>query len=78
MGYDALANLVLDDCVEELRAGAALDAADGGGGNGGAASAAADATRKLGLVVCRGTTVMLISPADGAEEIANPFAAQQQ
>ena len=30
-------------------------------------------TRKLGLVVCRGTQVSLISPEDGMEEIANPF-----
>jgi U6 snRNA-associated Sm-like protein LSm7 len=31
-------------------------------------------TRTLGLVVCRGTSVVLISPQDGMEEIANPFA----
>ena len=30
-------------------------------------------TRPLGLVVCRGTQVSLISPSDGMEEIANPF-----
>ncbi len=30
-------------------------------------------TRPLGLVVCRGTQVSLISPSDGVEEIANPF-----
>ena len=32
-----------------------------------------DQTRRLGLIVCRGTHVSLISPADGMEEIANPF-----
>ena len=32
-----------------------------------------DQTRRLGLVVCRGTQVSLISPVDGMEEIANPF-----
>ncbi len=32
-----------------------------------------DKKRTLGLVVCRGTTVMLICPEDGMEEIANPF-----
>ena len=32
-----------------------------------------DQTRRLGLVVCRGTHVSLISPSDGMEEIANPF-----
>ncbi|KAL9606899.1 MAG: hypothetical protein Q9167_008128 [Letrouitia subvulpina] len=30
-------------------------------------------TRPLGLVVARGTLLVLISPLDGSEEIANPF-----
>ena len=30
-------------------------------------------TRRLGLVVIRGTQVSLVSPQDGTEEIANPF-----
>lgn len=30
-------------------------------------------TRQLGLVVCRGTAVVLICPADGMEAIPNPF-----
>ena len=30
-------------------------------------------TRDLGLVICRGTQVSLISPVEGTEEIANPF-----
>jgi U6 snRNA-associated Sm-like protein LSm7 len=30
-------------------------------------------TRKLGLVVIRGTQVSLVSPKDGMEEISNPF-----
>jgi hypothetical protein len=34
---------------------------------------ATERTRKLGLVVVRGTQVSLISPQDGVEEIANPF-----
>ena len=34
-----------------------------------------DATRPLGLVVLRGTAVMVVAPTDGTEEIANPFAA---
>ena len=33
-------------------------------------------TRQLGLVVCRGTSVVLICPADGMEPIANPFVQQ--
>lgn len=32
-----------------------------------------DETRALGLIVCRGTAVMLVSPENGTEEIANPF-----
>ncbi|GAM42706.1 small nuclear ribonucleoprotein [Talaromyces pinophilus] len=32
-----------------------------------------EATRSLGLIVARGTLLVLISPADGSEEIANPF-----
>lgn len=29
--------------------------------------------RNLGLLVARGTLLVLISPLDGSEEIANPF-----
>ena len=36
-----------------------------------------DKTRKLGLVVVRGTQVSLVSPEDGLEPIANPFVAQE-
>lgn len=32
-----------------------------------------DETRTLGLVVCRGTSVTLVAPTAGTEEIANPF-----
>ena len=37
-----------------------------------------DEQRTLGLVVCRGTSVMLISPVDGTEEIANPFGGDEE
>ncbi|RMD44726.1 hypothetical protein DV735_g436, partial [Chaetothyriales sp. CBS 134920] len=33
-----------------------------------------ETTRSLGLVVARGTLLVLISPVDGSEEIENPFA----
>lgn len=33
-----------------------------------------ETTRDLGLVVARGTLLVLISPVDGSEEIENPFA----
>mmetsp|Transcript_23663 Transcript_23663/g.30688 ORF Transcript_23663/g.30688 Transcript_23663/m.30688 type:complete len:101 (-) Transcript_23663:257-559(-) len=59
-GFDPLVNLVLDECVEYLR-----DPDD--------PYRVTEETRTLGLVVCRGTQVSLISPVDGMEEIANPF-----
>lgn len=37
-----------------------------------------DKTRKLGLVVCRGTQVSLICPSDEMEEIANPFGEEEE
>lgn len=64
-GFDQLVNLVLDDCIEFLR-----DASD--------EYRLTEETRKIGLVVCRGTSVMLISPVDGTEEIANPFLQQEE
>mmetsp|Transcript_81373 Transcript_81373/g.141207 ORF Transcript_81373/g.141207 Transcript_81373/m.141207 type:complete len:100 (-) Transcript_81373:181-480(-) len=60
-GHDAVANLVLDEVQEYLR-----DPED--------PYKVIDETRNLGLVVARGTAVMLICPVDGTEEIANPFA----
>lgn len=59
-GYDELVNLVLDDCDEFLR-----DPED--------SEKVTDQTRRLGLVVVRGTQVSLVSPQEGVEEIANPF-----
>ena len=61
-GYDQLVNLVLDDTFESTR-----DPDD--------PFKASGATRKLGLVICRGVQVCLITPVDGTEEIANPFVA---
>ncbi|KAJ0641667.1 putative sm-like protein Lsm7/SmG [Helianthus annuus] len=59
-GYDQLLNLVLDEAMEFLR-----DVDD--------PLKTTDQCRRLGLIVCRGTAVMLVSPTDGTEEIANPF-----
>ncbi len=59
-GYDALLNLVLDDTKEFLK-----DPED--------PYRLLDETRALGLTVCRGTSVMLVCPTNGFEEIANPF-----
>ncbi|KAI8805892.1 U6 snRNA-associated Sm-like protein LSm7 [Cladochytrium replicatum] len=62
-GYDPLTNLVLDDTLEG-------EGDDGEGGNRGRG-------RKLGLVVCRCTAVMLIAPTEGYEEIPDPFTEYQ-
>lgn len=63
-GYDALLNLVLDTTVEYLR-----DQEE--------PFKLAEETRSLGLVVCRGTSVVLICPQDGMEAIPNPFITQE-
>ncbi|XP_071489173.1 U6 snRNA-associated Sm-like protein LSm7 [Diadema setosum] len=62
-GFDPLLNLVLDGTTELMR-----DADD--------PFKLTDDTRDLGLAVCRGTSVVLICPADGMEPIANPFVQQ--
>ena len=61
-GFDQLVNLVLDEAVEHMQ-----DPDD--------PFHITDKTRKLGLIVCRGTIVTIVSPLDGMEEIANPFMA---
>ncbi len=60
LGYDQLLNLVLDQTIEYLR-----DPDD--------EYKISEDTRQLGLVICRGTSVVLICPLDGMEEIPNPF-----
>ncbi|XP_011497192.1 PREDICTED: U6 snRNA-associated Sm-like protein LSm7 [Ceratosolen solmsi marchali] len=59
-GYDPLLNLVLDDTIENIQ-----DSND--------PYKFVEDTRMLGLVVCRGTSIILISPTDGLESISNPF-----
>ncbi|KAK3819913.1 MAG: U6 snRNA-associated Sm-like protein LSm7 [Benniella sp.] len=63
-GYDPLLNLVLDETEESLR-----DPEDG---------RLLDQKRTLGLIVCRGPSVILISPLDGTMEIANPFIQEEE
>ena len=80
-GYDQLMNLVLDD-VKELLRGMLLTSfyffsslcrlihyLDDEGN---------ESTRSLGLIVARGTLLVLISPLDGSEQIANPFNNQEE
>ena len=37
-----------------------------------------ESSRPLGLIVARGTLLVLISPLDGSEQIENPFVAQDE
>lgn len=62
-GHDPLLNLVLDGTIEYLR-----DPDD--------PYKLTEDTRTLGLVVCRGTSVVSICPAEGMEAIPNPFIQQ--
>lgn len=62
-GFDPLLNLVLDNTTEYLR-----DPDE--------PYKFSEDTRNLGLVVCRGTSVVLICPQEGMESISNPFVAQ--
>uniref|UniRef100_A0A8C4PUQ5 U6 snRNA-associated Sm-like protein LSm7 n=1 Tax=Equus asinus TaxID=9793 RepID=A0A8C4PUQ5_EQUAS len=64
-GFDPLLNLVLDGTIEYVR-----DPDD--------QYKLTEDTRPLGLVVCRGTSVVLICPQDGMEAIPNPFVQQQE
>ncbi|PWN46494.1 U6 snRNA-associated Sm-like protein LSm7 [Violaceomyces palustris] len=62
-GYDQLMNLVMDEVEEVLR-----DPSTG---------ELTEKTRALGLAILRGTALTVINPADGFEQIANPFAQQE-
>ena len=72
-GYDQLMNLVLDDVQETLRgkrkdSGKIFDFAKVASDDEGN-----ETTRSLGLIVARGTLLVLVSPVDGSEQIENPF-----
>ncbi|XP_015787828.1 U6 snRNA-associated Sm-like protein LSm7 [Tetranychus urticae] len=59
-GFDPLLNLVLDNTKEFLR-----DPED--------PLKITENTRELGLIVCKGPSVVVICPVDGMEQIPNPF-----
>jgi U6 snRNA-associated Sm-like protein LSm7 len=61
-GYDQLINIVLDDTIEYRRS------SDDAG-----APAVSAETRNIGLIVCRGPQITVLSPDDGFTEIENPF-----
>ncbi len=64
-GYDPLANLVLDETVETLRVPDDP-------------YKLSDEKRKLGLVVARGPSIMLVMPVDGRSEVDNPWAPAEE
>lgn len=72
-GFDPLQNLVMDETVEYIRGmiGIMMDFFDFLDGSD--PSTLTDETRDLGLIVCRGTAVVFISPAEWTEEKVNPF-----
>lgn len=63
-GFDPLLNLVVDNALEYLYLRDVDDK-----------RRITDKTRSLGQVVCRGTTIVVISPHDEIEAIDNPFTA---
>eukprot|EP00761_Pharyngomonas_kirbyi_P000615 gb/GECH01000615.1/.p1 GENE.gb/GECH01000615.1/~~gb/GECH01000615.1/.p1 ORF type:complete len:129 (+),score=32.18 gb/GECH01000615.1/:1-387(+) len=75
-GYDTMLNIVLDDAREYLRdpqdANRRLLKPDPQDPSQERYTAA---TRFIGVVVCRGSAVMTISPVDGTHTIDNPFTA---
>lgn len=72
-GFDQLMNLVLDDVREATRGISIVCLRMPQRANRGVDEEGNTSTRKLGLLVARGTLLVLISPTDGSEEIANPF-----
>jgi U6 snRNA-associated Sm-like protein LSm7 len=72
-GYDQLMNLVLDDVKETMRGKLSQHKLASMESYGFADDEGNEKSRSLGLIVARGTLLVLISPVDGSEEIANPF-----
>ncbi|KAJ5082682.1 Ribonucleoprotein LSM domain eukaryotic/archaea-type [Penicillium argentinense] len=72
-GYDQLMNLVLDDVKETMRGKYSLQVMRKTSRSLLSDEEGNQTTRTLGLMVARGTLIVLISPADGSEEIPNPF-----
>ncbi|KAH9807611.1 LSM domain-containing protein [Melampsora americana] len=68
-GYDGLLNLVMDEVEETLKPEDSDLQSH--------IPNPETKTRSLGLAVIRGTSLVVISPVEGFEEIANPFINQQ-
>ncbi|KNZ62440.1 small nuclear ribonucleoprotein [Puccinia sorghi] len=78
-GYDQLLNLVMDEVEEIMRVAEEGSLASNSipAEPEGATVTSPPKTRSLGLAVIRGTSLVVINPVDGYEEIANPFINQQ-
>ena len=76
-GYDQLLNLVLDDVEEQVECMCFCLLSFHILKINPAQSVPEPRVRSLGLVVLRGPTIILLSPVDGSEEIANPFLSQE-
>jgi U6 snRNA-associated Sm-like protein LSm7 len=70
-GFDQMVNIVLDDATEYIRdeedknrRKVVINEQTG---------ETLQVTRKLGIVVCRGTSIMYFCPLQGTQEIDNPF-----
>ncbi|KAJ2542688.1 U6 snRNP-associated protein Lsm7 [Coemansia sp. RSA 1933] len=63
-GFDQLLNIVLDDAEEIVHSPEDQE---------GSGASAEEKKRHVGLVVLRGPSIIMLSPTDGSEEIANPF-----
>lgn len=70
-GYDSTINLVFEECVEYLR--------DPDNFQERLIKNNKDVTRKLGIVVCRGTNITFLAPVEGMGDIiGNPFLQKEE
>lgn len=70
-GYDSTVNLVLDECIEYLKEPDNFQER--------LLKNNKEVTRKLGIVVCRGTNITFLAPVEGIEEIiGNPYIQREE
>ncbi|KAL0486171.1 U6 snRNA-associated Sm-like protein [Acrasis kona] len=76
-GYDSMVNIVLDNTKEFIR-----DVEDHNklkwAQDPENSAMLVQVTRNLGIVVCRGTSIMYLCPVDGTYEINNPFIGDEE
>lgn len=77
-GYDQLMNLVLDEVKEAMTGTPSMCALSMTQLTAHTDDEGNVRYRKLGLIVARGTLLVVVSPVDGSEEIANPFIQEEE